>query len=66
MKPKQQVPQNASGPVDPQFLGFGIETGSFPDYVGMLRYIQDRSMRTTNLANGIFSKAMNRIRITSP
>ncbi|KAF2095112.1 hypothetical protein NA57DRAFT_79600 [Rhizodiscina lignyota] len=29
-----KVPKNASAAIDPQFLGFGIEAGSFPDYTG--------------------------------
>jgi hypothetical protein len=33
--PSPQVPNNASGVVDHHFLGFGIETASFPDYTGI-------------------------------
>lgn len=32
--PKQNVPDNASPAIDPQFLGFGIEAASVPDYTG--------------------------------
>jgi hypothetical protein len=34
ISPPKEVPSAASGPIDPSFVGFGIETSSFPDYTG--------------------------------
>lgn len=51
--PSPQVPNNASGVIDHHFLGFGIETASFPDYTG-------NKSHPNNFSLNMFSTVANR------